>query len=72
MTCLFLSRTLDLLRLRDQIFFWTIFQHAASARTGGSWDWREAEASLYCIRAIAKAVPSSEDTFMPQVTYVLK
>jgi len=48
------------------------FQLAASARTGGSWDWREAEASLYCIRAIAKAVPASEDAFMPQVTCVFE
>jgi transportin-3 len=48
-----------------------LLQLAASARSGGSWDWRQAEASLYCIRAIAKAVPSSEDTFMPQVFMLL-
>jgi len=40
---------------------------ASSVGSGGSWDWRTAEASLYCIRAIAKAVPTSEDTLMPQV-----
>lgn len=48
-----------------------LLQLAASARSGGSWDWRVAEASLYCIRAIAKAVPSSEDSFMPQVFMLL-
>ena len=40
---------------------------ASRVGSGGSWDWRTAEASLYCIRAIAKAVPTSEDTLMPQV-----
>ncbi len=39
----------------------------SGAGIGGSWDWRTAEASLYCIRAIAKAVPSSEDVLLPQV-----
>lgn len=31
------------------------------------WDWRPVEASLYCIRAIAKAVPV-EDTLLPRVS----
>ncbi|KAG0561064.1 hypothetical protein KC19_9G034400 [Ceratodon purpureus] len=48
-----------------------LLQLAASARSGGSWDWRAAEAALYCIRAIAKAVPVSEDAFMPQVLLLL-
>ncbi|XP_024389574.1 transportin MOS14 [Physcomitrium patens] len=48
-----------------------LLQLAASARGGGSWDWRAAEASLYCIRAIGKAVPAREDAYMPQVLALL-
>lgn len=45
----------------------SFFQAASTAGNGGSWDWRSAEAALYCIRAISKAVPMSEGTVMPQV-----
>jgi transportin-3 len=44
-----------------------LLQSVSGGGIGGSWDWRTAEASLYCIRAIAKAVPSSEDVLLPQV-----
>eukprot|EP01018_Ginkgo_biloba_P002740 Gb_11037 [translate_table: standard] len=43
------------------------FQAASRAGNGESWDWRSAEAALYCIRAIARAVPTSEGAVMPQV-----
>ncbi|KAH9301503.1 hypothetical protein KI387_013086 [Taxus chinensis] len=43
------------------------FQAASTAGNGESWDWRSAEAALYCIRAIARAVPTSEGTVLPQV-----
>lgn len=43
------------------------FQAASTAGNGGSWDWRSAEAALYCIRAISRAVPTSEGTVLPQV-----
>lgn len=45
----------------------SFFQAASTAGNGGSWDWRSAEAALYCIRAISRAVPMSEGTVMPQV-----
>ncbi|GLJ30869.1 hypothetical protein SUGI_0613730 [Cryptomeria japonica] len=43
------------------------FQAGSTAGNGDSWDWRSAEAALYCIRAIARAVPISEETVLPQV-----
>ncbi|KAH9568191.1 hypothetical protein CY35_03G065200 [Sphagnum magellanicum] len=48
-----------------------LLQSVSGAGIGGSWDWCTAEASLYCIRAIAKAVPSSEDVLLPQVMALL-
>ncbi|GLJ36877.1 hypothetical protein SUGI_0745270 [Cryptomeria japonica] len=36
-----------------------------------SWDWRPVEASLYCIRAISRAVSTSEGVVMPQVMDLL-
>ncbi|KAI5076843.1 hypothetical protein GOP47_0008908 [Adiantum capillus-veneris] len=40
-------------------------------REGVCGDWQSLEASLYCIRGIAKAVPSNEATVMPQVMLLL-
>lgn len=45
----------------------SFFQAASTIGNGGSWDWRSAEAALYCIRAISRAVPTSEGAVMPQV-----
>ncbi|KAH7433967.1 hypothetical protein KP509_07G095100 [Ceratopteris richardii] len=36
-----------------------------------SWNWQSVEASLYCIRGIAKVVPRDEATIMPQVMMLL-
>uniref|UniRef100_A0A0D6R4R4 Uncharacterized protein n=1 Tax=Araucaria cunninghamii TaxID=56994 RepID=A0A0D6R4R4_ARACU len=45
----------------------SFFQAASTAGNRESWDWRSTEAALYCIRAIARAVPTSEGTILPQV-----
>eukprot|EP01018_Ginkgo_biloba_P004333 Gb_28911 [translate_table: standard] len=47
------------------------FQAAGTVGNGASWDWRPTEAALYCIRAIARAVPTSEGVIMPQVLSLL-
>ncbi|KAG6551513.1 hypothetical protein Mapa_006936 [Marchantia paleacea] len=48
-----------------------LLQMAANVGNGGSWEWRSVEASLYCIRAIAKSVPLSENLILPQVMGIL-
>ncbi|KAL3676845.1 hypothetical protein R1sor_026793 [Riccia sorocarpa] len=48
-----------------------LLQMAASLPNGGSWEWESLEASLYCIRAIAKTVPLSENVILPQIMTLL-
>ncbi|KAH9299652.1 hypothetical protein KI387_031334, partial [Taxus chinensis] len=47
------------------------FQAARNIGNDASWDWRPLEASLYCIRAISRVVPTSEGLVMPQIMDLL-
>ncbi|CAM6084292.1 unnamed protein product [Calypogeia fissa] len=48
-----------------------LLETAAGLERGGSWEWKSVEASLYCIRAIAKAVSVTENAILPQVAALL-
>eukprot|EP00252_Welwitschia_mirabilis_P009642 TRINITY_DN22310_c0_g2_i1.p1 TRINITY_DN22310_c0_g2~~TRINITY_DN22310_c0_g2_i1.p1 ORF type:complete len:705 (-),score=141.34 TRINITY_DN22310_c0_g2_i1:336-2345(-) len=43
------------------------FKVVNAVENGGPFDWKAAEAALYCIRAIAKSVPMSERSLVPQI-----
>ncbi|GBG59060.1 hypothetical protein CBR_g24406 [Chara braunii] len=48
-----------------------LFQLASAVDDDESWSWQTAEASLYCIRAVAEAVPKSEATILPRIMAML-
>ncbi|KAL2608832.1 hypothetical protein R1flu_027405 [Riccia fluitans] len=48
-----------------------LLQMTASLSSGGTWEWEAVEASLYCIRVIAKTVPLSENVILPQIMTLL-
>lgn len=54
-----------------QLLSKSLFEIAGSISEVSSWDWRSAEASLYCIRGVAKAVPTNEAIIMPRVMSLL-
>ncbi|KAH7433969.1 hypothetical protein KP509_07G095100 [Ceratopteris richardii] len=61
---------------RRASIFRPIFEHIISlggfmSPEAASWNWQSVEASLYCIRGIAKVVPRDEATIMPQVMMLL-
>eukprot|EP00899_Mesostigma_viride_P019634 jgi/Mesvir1/27672/Mv07393-RA.2 len=46
-------------------------QAASMVASGGAFDWRAVEASLCCVRAVAKSIGANEHTIMPQVMQML-
>jgi len=44
---------------------------SASVAAGGAFEWRAAEAALYCIRSVAKMAPDRSDPLLPQLLAML-
>ncbi|KAK9116972.1 hypothetical protein Sjap_015919 [Stephania japonica] len=54
-----------------KILYMKLLEAVGSSTTDQTWEWRPAEAALYCMRAISSYVPLVEAEVMPQVMNLL-